>query len=133
MVVRALGALGVGLLAGLPAKGVAADTVASPVAAAFVALREQGADAALVVTLHNRGTAAVTTVEYGCWTEERTSATGGAVEGSRFMAFNTGTLQWTGTLAAGEKLTVTQVIEGMPGMMAPRFKDQQFQCKATAH
>lgn len=128
--VRAGGALVVYLVAGLPATAHAADPAASPVTAAFVELREQGADAELVVILHNRGAAAVTTVGYGCWTEERKSAAGGAVEGSRFMAFNTGTLTWSGELAAGAKLTVARVIEGMPGMMVPRLKDQQFQCKA---
>lgn len=109
---------------------VASETIAGDVDAAvtFVELVSQDSNAVLVVEIRNHGSTTLTNLTYGCWTEERSSIEGESVAGSRYMAFNTGGLNWSGDLAPGQTTTARGVIAGMPADLVPMLSDQLFAC-----
>ncbi len=109
---------------------IASDTQADDVdvTVKFVELVQQEGNAVLVVKIRNAGSTTVTSLTYGCWTEDRSKVEGESVSGSRYMAFNTGGIDWTGELPPGQATTASGVIAGMPADMVPMFSDQSFAC-----
>ncbi len=101
------------------------------IAVKFIELAQREGNAVLVVEIQNTGSRTVTSLTVGCWTEERSKVEGEAVSGSRYMAFNTGGVAWSGELKPGQTTTASGVIAGMPADMVPMFSDQLFACSAS--
>lgn len=94
----------------------------------FVELKQEAGNAVLVVELTNVSSDTIGVLQYGCWTEDRSKIEGAGVSGSRFMAFNTGQISWSGELKPGETVVAEGVIDGMPGAMIAMFSEQSFVC-----
>ncbi|MGB5166466.1 MAG: hypothetical protein WBN09_06545 [Woeseiaceae bacterium] len=109
---------------------VASDSKAddASVTVKFVEFVVQDGNAVLVVEIRNVGSTTQTSLTYGCWTEESSKIEGESGGGSRYMAFNTGGVNWTGELKPGQVTTARAVVAGMPADMVPMFSDQQFAC-----
>jgi hypothetical protein len=101
------------------------------ISARFVELRNEDGNAILVVELTNSTSETMESLTFGCWTEDKSKIDSAEVTGSRFMAFNTGNVEWTGALKPGETTTASGIVSGMPGDMAARFSGQHFACSAS--
>ena len=102
-----------------------------PIVTKFVELRNVDGNAMLIIYATNTTAATITVSNFGCWTEDRSKIEGGDVNGSRFVAFNTGAVPWAGDIEAGKTVRMEGIVNGMPGDMTPMFKDQHFVCSAS--